>query len=474
MFAERLRSFDAAFLDIEDLGAPMHVAVVLVFDAAPVQRPDGGLAIDRIGAFVESSLHEVPRYRQRLRRTPLSGHPVWVDDPSFNLLYHLRHTALPVPGDERLLKRLAGRVLSQTLDREKPLWEIWVVEGLVGNRFALIVKAHHCMVDGIVGVDLLTRLMRTSPDATIERRPRWHARPAPGRTGLLTRELAHRARAVAALGEAGRSALREPLDALRDAGETVAALREMFTSETKAASPLPINPEHVSSHRRFDWVRFELERVKRLKQRLGGTVNDVVLATVAGAMRGFLRDHDVPVDEISFRVMLPVDLRRGSDLGLGNHVATPLVPLPVDERDPRRRLERIVETTRALKRSNRARGMQLFESLADQFGVGLVNAFLRSRALAGGFNLCVTNVPGPDVPLYLLGARLEAMYPVLPLGVDQSIGIALLSYDGGLHWGLNADWDRVPDLHDLALGLGASFEELEKLAGPPHPRAPLA
>jgi WS/DGAT/MGAT family acyltransferase len=257
-FAERLSSLDASFLGVEDGGTPMHVAAVLIFDAGPLLRPDGGLDIDRIRRFIASKLYEIPRCRQKLAYVPIERRPVWVDDESFNLHYHVRHTALPPPADERLLKRLAGRIMSQQLDRWKPLWEMWVVEGLEGDRFAMIIKAHHCMVDGVAATDMLSALLTAIPDAPIEEPPRWFARPRPSPARLLAGEMARRACAPLALVGRTVGALRSPLQAAASVRDAALAIGGTIETSFRLAPATPLNPDRIGPHRRFDWIRLDL------------------------------------------------------------------------------------------------------------------------------------------------------------------------------------------------------------------------
>ncbi len=258
-FSERLSALDTSFLDLEDEGTHMHVAAVLVFDAGPLKRADGGLDIDRIRALIDSKLHQIPRYRQKIARVPVYEHPIWVDDQNFNLDYHVRHTALPPPGDERLLKRLTGRIMSQKLDRGKPLWEMWVVEGLAGGRFAIITKAHHCMVDGIAGMSEIATLLRPTPDDRIEEPPSWFPRPVPSQTRALGDEVAHRVRAPLGIMQRARKALTEPANTLETALDTAGSVGEALVGLGHPASPTPFNPDHIGPYRRFDWHRFDLD-----------------------------------------------------------------------------------------------------------------------------------------------------------------------------------------------------------------------
>jgi len=461
---DRLSALDAHFLELEDAGVHMHVAVVLLCDAAPLTRADGGLDVDRIRDSVASRLHEIPRYRQRLAWIPLEHHPVWVDDASFNIHYHVRHVSLPRPGDARQLKRMVGLITSQKFDPSKPLWEIWVCEGVENGRFAVLARSHHCMVDGIAGVGVLRVLLRPEPDASIEPGPRWRPRPAPSDTRLAFDSLLRRTREPFALAAAARRALADPLrawqgahDALRGLGESLSAL--------SPASPTPINPEHVGPHRRVDWLRLDLDDVKRVRKHLGGTINDVVLATVAGAMRRYLHAHHVALRGLHFRVMCPVSVRAsGAQRAFGNRVVMLVVELPLDERDPRRRLARVIETTSKLKESKVAQGSELIEAIGDQTTTSVVTETIRMATRLRVFNMVVTNVPGPPMPLYLLDAPVVAAYPLVPLYENQALGFALLSYAGGLFVGLACDWDRVGDLYEATAAFSEAFDELRQAA----------
>jgi diacylglycerol O-acyltransferase len=462
---ERLTALDESFLDIEDQNVHMHVGSVGIFEGGPVLRPDGGLDMERIRAFVNPALRRSQRFRQRLEEVPLLGRRVWVDDPRFNPDYHVRHTALPEPGDARSLKRLAARILSQKLDRGKPLWEIWFVEGLEDQRFAVISKVHHCMIDGISGVDLLAALMGFEPEVQVDSEDpgAWLPRPAPGRVRLLADELRHRASLGSQLLRAGRDALRRPREALGSASGSLGNLRDAVFGGLGSASPTPLN-EPIGPYRRFDWTRFDLAAAQEIKNKHGGTLNDVVLAVVAGAMRSFLQQRGLRPAALDFRALLPVSVRRRAERGrLGNRVAFMVARLPVDDADPRRRLERVTRTTGELKRSGQVRGSELLEWASDRVLPSLVPFLMRLAARQRAYNMVVTNVPGPPRPTYLLGARMLDAYPLVPLFSNQALGIALFSYADALYWGLNADWDAVPDLHDVVEALQVEFETLRKL-----------
>jgi diacylglycerol O-acyltransferase / wax synthase len=458
---ERLSALDATFLRVEDRCSHMHIGSVGVFEPGPATGPGGAIDLGRARHLVSVALDGLPRYRQRVEMTPLFAHPVWVDDPFFNLHYHLRHTRLPLPGDERQLRRLVARLMSQQLDRGKPLWETWFVEGLTGDRFAVVSKVHHCMVDGVGGVEAITATLRVDagPDPRLEEPERpFVARPAPSRCALVRGELRHRLKGAVGFASAAARAIREPRRSVEAIAGTIAGLVEAVGATIPPASATPFGVE-IGPHRRFDWTAMDLAAVKAVKTRLGGTVNDVVLAVVAGAMRRYLGGRGINVDRIEFRAMVPVNVRAGYS-GVGNRVASVVVRLPVDEADPRRRLERVCRETDAVKHSHQVDLARAIEDITDWTFPTLISQTARLAAVSQPFNLVVTNVPGPQFPLYFLGSRLLECYPLVPIFHSEALGIALFSYDGRLFWGFNADWDVVPDLHDL---VGAVDEELRQL-----------
>jgi diacylglycerol O-acyltransferase / wax synthase len=464
---ERLSALDVSFLELEDHNTHMHIGAVALFDAAPLARADGGLDVDRIHHLMEAGIHRIPRYRQRLAHVPVTNHPVWVDDARFNLNYHLRHTCLPRPGDERLLKRLAGRIMSQQLDRGKPLWEMWIVEGVEGNRFALVTKVHHCMIDGVGSVELTGSVMRPTPDPDPRLDgppPPWLPRPAPSARDLLQAEVLRRAGAPFAAVRAACGALRRPRAAATAVYEAVEGIGEAVATGLQPASPTPLNVD-IGPHRRFDWLDMDLGVVRAVKSSLGGTVNDVVLTMVAGALRRFLHRRGLAVDTLDFRAMLPVNVRPKGDHALGNRVAMIVARLPLDEADPRRRLARVIERTSQLKHSRQAYGVKMIEEIGDWTFTTLFTEFARLTASSRPFNLVVTNVPGPTFRVYVQGAPMLRCYPLVPLYQNQGLGIALFSYDGRLQWGFNADWDAIPDLHDLVEAVAEDFQALREAAG---------
>lgn len=445
-FYERLSATDATFLDLEDHNSHMHIGSVALFDAQPLRGPDGGVDLALINRHLESALAHSPRFRQRLAFVPGFGRPVWIDDASFNLHYHVRHTALPAPGDERLLKRLAGRIMSQQLDRGKPLWEMWVVEGVTGDRFALVTKLHHCIADGISGVDLAASVLGTDPDFQPAPPRSWIPRPAPSGARLLGDELRRRVTAPLSLLAPGERGI---LDTLTDVKDAVVGVAEAVDDGRGPASETPFDTE-LGPHRRFDWARVELSDAKKIREAFGGTLNDVVLAVVAGALRRFLRNRGLVVEKLNFRVFVPVSVRNHSERGtLGNRVSMMLVRLPLEEGDSVERLHGVTRETAQRKSGHQTKAVKWFAQISDALFPELTGPLARIGVRTHAANMVVTNVPGPAVPVYLLGSRQLEAYPVVPLAPGQALGIALLSYAGGLHWGFNSDWDALPDLHDL-------------------------
>jgi WS/DGAT/MGAT family acyltransferase len=439
----------------------MHVAVCMVFEGEPPVYED----------FVEhilSRLHLVPRYRQRLAFVPFNqGRPVWVDDPHFNVSFHVRHTALPSPGGEEQLKRLAGRVFSQALDRSRPLWEIWLVEGLSEGHFAVLSKTHHALVDGISGVDIATVLFDTSPNPVPVAPPeqRWVPRPLPSGAQLLADALLERATAPSEIVRGVRATLRGPRQVAGRVTRALGGVGAMAWVGLQAAPPSPLNVR-IGPHRRFTWVEGDLQRFKAVKNSLGGTVNDVVLASVAGGLGRYLRMHGEATDETVLRAMIPVSVRVDVEEGaLGNRVAAMWAPLPVGVTDPVQRLLTISRDMAGIKSSGQAIGAQVLTELTGFAPPTIMAQAARLQARQRLFNLVVTNVPGPQFPLYLLGRQLDAMYPMVPLAENQALGVAILSYNGQMSFGLNADFDALPDLEALADELRAAIDELAAAAG---------
>ena len=464
---ERLSAQDNLFLVTETPETPMHIGAVMVLESGPLRTEDGGIDIDRYKRAIEGILHRIPRYRQKLMPLPLENLPVWVDDPHFNLDFHIRHTSLPKPGSLEHLKKLSSRVMAQALDPSRPLWELWVVEGLDGgDQFAVISKTHHCMIDGKAGADLMTILM--SPDANAEIQPadRYIPRPTPSQAELvfdeLKRGLRTPGRLLSAVGEVVREVVGDPRKTFDELRAHAAALGEVGRSVTRPCSDTPINGA-VGPHRSFDWLTMPLDDVRDVKGVLGCTINDLVLTTVAGGVRRYMEHRRVDPDSLDFRIMAPVSVRREQDRGkLGNQVSSWVVDMPVNEPDAWARLEMVRETTQKLKESGATSGGELMISAIEWLPSSFVGLVAQMGTVP--VNMVVTNVPGPQFPLFMLGAPLLGVYPLVPLVAGTGLGVALFSYDGRLCWGFNADPKLVPDLDNFVLQLRDSFEELRVLA----------
>lgn len=417
---------------------------------------------------IQQRLHLVPRYRQKLAHVPFGqGRPKWVDDPHLNLRYHVRLTALPAPGSEDQLRTLAGRVFSQQLDRGKPLWELWLVDGLEDDRFAILSKTHHALVDGISGVDLVSVLfdLEPEPDAPAPPAKQWAPRPTPSGTQLLGEALRERASIPSEVVRSVRAALRAPLRLASGAREALGGVGAMALAGLDPAPRSPYN-EDIGPHRRFTWVRTWLGDVKAIKNELGGTVNDVVLAMVSGALARHLKRRGEDTSEVELKAMVPVSVRSDEQRGaLGNQVAAVWAPLPIWCEDPIERLRLIGEAMEGLKEGKQAVGAQVLTELSGFAPATILNQASRLMARQRFFNLVVTNVPGPQVPLYLMGREMIDLFPMVPLATKQALGIALMSYNGRLNFGLTGDYDLMPDLDELAGDLHAALTELAEVAG---------
>ena len=457
---DRLTGLDASFLSLERDGAHMHVGSVLVFEGEPPPY-------DEFVAKLEQRLHLVPRYRQKLAWPPLGqGRPVWIDDPHFNARYHVRHTALPAPAGEQELRRLAGRVFAQGLDRSKPLWELWLVDRVGEDRFALISKTHHALVDGVSGVDISTVLFDLEPDPPEpDPPPAWFPRPAPGSALLLASTLAER---VSGPVEAARTlveAARHPERAVTEGSRAFGGLAAMAAAGFAGAPASPLNVR-IGSHRRFAWVDADLDEFKAIKAALGGTVNDVVLSAVAGALRAFVIRRGRDPEGMELKALVPVSVRADTERGaLGNRVAAMYAPLPLYAAEPLERFRIVHEAMGGLKASGQAVGAEVITRLAGFAAPTVLDQAARLQSLQRFFNVTVTNVPGPQFPLFLQGRRLRAFYPQVPLTLNTALGIAIMSYDGRLGFGLLGDYDALPELDDVAGDLRRAIAELAEVAG---------
>ncbi len=452
---DRLSSTDVSFLTNESSSSHMHVGAIMIFEGPTPSYED---LLDHI----QSRYRLVPRFRQKLAYPPAqTGRPFWVDDPNLNLEYHVRHSALPAPGSEDQLRRMAARVFSQQLDRSKPLWELWLVQGLTRNRFALLTKTHHAVVDGVSGVDIATVLFDLNP--VPEPPPSddaWAPQPEPSSATLLAKGVEDVARAPVRAVRRLEHAVQHPESAVKQVRDAVEALSEVGWNFANPAPKVPLNVE-IGSHRRFAWVRSDLDRFKRVKDALGGTVNDVVLAVVAGALREWLRGRGIRTEGLELRAQVPVSIRASDERGqLGNRLAVMRAPLPVYIADPVRRLEAVSQAMKGLKQSKQALGAEVISRFNDFAPPTLLAQAARINFSTRLFNLTVTNVPGPQVPLYVLGRELEDIFPIGFLPPNQALFVAIMSYNGGINFGLLADYDSMDDVDVIASGIETAIAEL--------------
>ena len=464
MSTDRLSPLDASFLHIEDDVSHMHIASVAIFEGPQPPFAD-------IVAMVDAKLALVPRYRQVVKFVPFElGRPVWADDPHFNIEYHLRHTALPAPGGEAELRKLVGRVMSQPLDRSKPLWEIWVVEGLEDGRWAMLAKTHHAMVDGISGTDLLAVIMDLSPEVVRPVTAAWIPRPTPTGGHLAAEALKNVVRSpyeqVRAL-RASTRAIRHAVTHAAEVGQGVVAMAGLVRATPVSSLNGPLGP-----HRRYAWASTSVDDIKKVRKGLGGTFNDVVLASITNGFRELLLSRGEDIDRV-VRTLVPVSVRPrdagGKAVGDGtfeNKVSAMFAELPVSIEDPSERLHAITRQMEGLKDSKQAVAGEALTSMSG-FAPPMLLALgmrLATRAAQRNVNTVTTNVPGPQFPLYAAGRKMLRAFPYVPLGGQMRIGIAIFSYNGEVNFGITGDYDTTPDLDVLSAGIEDGMERMVKLA----------
>jgi diacylglycerol O-acyltransferase / wax synthase len=457
---DRLTAVDASFLHQEGIHSHMHVGGLTILEGPPP-------SIDEFQEQIRWRLHLVPRYRHKLAHTSLdSGRPVWIDDPSFNLEYHVRNTALPAPGGWEQLQALTARIFSQQLDRSKPLWEMWLIEGLDKDRFALISKTHHSLIDGIAGIDLATVLFDLSPDpppVAHSGRP-WQPHREPGGLELVAAGLRGAVSAGVDLVGGALEALAHPDRALAGAREAAEGLGELVWAGLNPAPPTPLNVD-IGPHRRFVGVGSSLDDFKTVKKAFGCTVNDVVLAVVAGALRSFLIARGSRTAGVELRALVPVSVRTDSEHHeAGNRIVVMRGPLPVYISDPVQRLRFVKQAMDGLKESKQALGAEVIAGAQNFAPPTILAQASRINFSTRLFNLIVTNVPGPQFPLYVLGRRMLEAYPVAFLPDHHALAVAIMSYNGQMNFGLLGDFDALHDIDSIGASIAAELAGLVALA----------
>ncbi len=458
---DRLSSIDASFLAQERDGSHMHIGGVMVFEGPAPGR-------DEFAANLEARLHLVPRYRQKLSFPRFEmGRPLWVDDPSFNLGYHVRHTALPAPGSVEQLRLLVGRIFSQRLDRSKPLWELWLVEGFEDNRFVMVNKTHHALVDGVSGADLTTVLFDLAREGSEVVPPErvWNPAPEPSDADVVARGIGDLATTPIGLARRALGAAARPGRTAAGAREAAAGVGEVLWGTVNSAPKTPLNGP-IGPHRRVTWARIPLAELKEVKNALGGTVNDVFLATVAGALRRWLQARGVRTEGLEIRSAVPVSVRaEGDNAALGNQITVMVGRLPTYADDPAERLRIVTESMRGLKESKQALGAEVIVSIEEFAPPTIFARASRLHFSTRAYNLLTTNVPGPQFPLYVEGRELLELIPVAFLAPDQRLAIACMSYNGTVALSLMGSYEEVPDLEDLADYVLEEVAALREAAG---------
>ncbi|HVL90845.1 MAG TPA: wax ester/triacylglycerol synthase family O-acyltransferase [Actinomycetota bacterium] len=462
MTIQRLSALDAQFLYLERPEVHMHVAGIAILD--PSTRPDGRLSIEHIVELIRARIHLVPRFRQKIVSPPLGvGRPVWVDDPNFDLSFHIRHAALPAPGGPKELAAQVQRVHSRPLDRSKPLWEMYFIEGLEDGHVAVLTKSHHAMIDGMSGMDIATVLFDFTPEPREVAEQPYEPQPEPSSRDLFIQSVAEQvAHPVRSAIETIGSALRAPQAAAETVQRTLGGFAALFARGQAPASPFNVK---VGPNRRFAMAEVPVTDAKLIKNELGGKVNDVVLAAVAGALDRLLGGRGIDTRGLTLRTMVPVSTRDAApQTQLGNKISSLFVDLPIGVEDPVERLRQIVAATKDVKRSHQAVAAGMLMNLGQWAPPTIHGMAARAVARQRFINLVVSNVPGPQVPLYLAGAKMLVTYPVMPLGETVGLSVAVTSLSGVMGFGFTADWDAVPDIDELPKGLLASIAELKKAA----------
>jgi len=455
---ERLSVVDASFLHIETAHEPQHVGALLYLEAGPLRDGQGRVRLDEIRALVSGRLHKLPRLRQKVMFVPFStGRPIWVDDDSFDIDYHVRLTAVPRPGDDLQVRELFSRLQSLPLDRDRPLWEMWFVDGLEDDQLGVILKCHHALGDGVAIVDLVLTLSDLEREPAEEASgPPYRPRPAPSSDHLLVDSIVERVVRPVELVKASVGMLRAPRKVARALGDVVMAVEDLLVS----TPPAPWNAP-VTKHRRWVSADVALDDVRSIGQRTDATVNDVVLTLCAGALRDHLLLHGEDVEGRTLKAMVPVSRRQRDEHGavLGNRVSLVMADLPIGEADTAARLHQIHEQTIELKDSARAEGVETMLRVAGEFPL-LAAPLARLVSHAVPMNLVITNIPGPRVPLFVRGAEVRQAYPYVEVIDDEGLTIAVVSYANRLFFGLTADRDVMPDLHLVAEGIEAGIDQL--------------
>ena len=455
MSSDRLNALDASFLYLEDTTTPMHVGGVLIF-----QKPEAGFDYESLVNLIADRISLVPRYRQRVRSIPgRIANPVWVDDEGFDVTYHVRRSALPRPGTRQQLDELVGRIMGRPLDRDRPLWELYLVEGLEGNQFALLTKTHHAMVDGIRAVDLGEVILDTEPEPRRVEQVQWQPHREPSSVELVAEAIGEMARSPRAVVSSVVTAAEDLQSTATSVGRNLVGIASALRTVSRPARSGPLNAQ-VGTARRFGSADVRLADLKAIKQAHGGTINDVVLTVVAGALRTWMLERGETLRD-SVRAMVPVSVRMPGTSS-GNHVSAFLCDLPIGEPDPVARLEQVRFEMDMLKESGQMLGASAMVGVAGFTPPTLhaLGARVGSQLSRRVYNLVVTNVPGPQFPLYAAGAEMLTAYPVVPLAKGQSVSVGLTSYNGGVYFGLNADRDAIPDVDVLGQCIEDAVAEL--------------
>ena len=451
---ERLSAQDLQLLVLESPSTPMDIVSTEIYGNSPLMDADGGVDIDAYRGFVGAVLHRIPRYRQKLKWIPYADIPVWVDDPAFNLEYHIRHTALPRPGSLTQLKNLTSRIMERSLDRERPLWELWLVEGLPDRRYAVISKIHHCMLSGLDGLSLAHVLMSQSPDQRLPQAPPFVPGKAPSEVSLLWDEWNRRyAQPIDALRNAGEL-LRRPREGIGELEKRFGAVRNSLSSMIRRPADTPVNGE-LSAHRRAEWLKLPLQPLVDLSSQLDCTLADLLLSLVAGGIFKLFEQRQFDLKQSEFKLAIPISVRAETRSTLNGDISTWVMQLPVDEPDPLVRIERIAAETRRLNKDVGSAVPDMLVDVAARVPAGLLSLYTTGRNTCA--NSLLTGVANASKQMYSAGAEKEEIYTHLPLMPGIGLVTLVTAYNGSVYWAFNGDYDLVPDIGLVAEGVEGSY-----------------
>ncbi len=464
---ERLSAQDLQLLVLESPSTPMHIVSTEIYRNGPLIGDDGGVDINAFRDHVDAILHRIPRYRKKLKWISYADIPVWIDDTSFNLEYHIRHTALPRPGSTEQLKNLTARILERSLDRERPLWELWLVEGLPGRRYAIISKIHYCMLSSLDGLSINHVLMSQTPEQIVPQAPPFVPGKAPSEVSLLWDEWNRRyAQPIDALRNAGEL-LRRPREGIGELEKRLGAVRNSLSSMIRRPPDTPVNGE-LSVHRRVEWLRLPLKPLTDFTNGGDWSLTTVLLGLLAGGIYKLFEARQFDLKNSEFNLAIPVTGLSQTRSTAADGIVTWVVQLPVDEPDLQTRMRRIDDELSRLG-GRAGANPELLVDVAARVPAGLLSLFTTGRSSCA--NALMTGVANAPRQMYSMGAEKAEIYTHLPLMSGAGLSTLLTTYNGNVFWAFNGDYDLLPDLSLVEVGVSESYQALVQPSGGKKPAA---